>query len=49
MESYQQLKFKLIDLVDFFYKHYKEMPLNWFDPIFKEFEKLRNKLESEKK
>ena len=48
LESYQELKFKLIDLVDFFYEHYKDEKLSWFDSVFKEFEKLRAKMENEK-
>lgn len=46
MESYQQEKFKLIDLIEFFYKHYREEKLDWFTSVFKEFEKLRTKMEN---
>lgn len=46
MESYNELKFKLIELVEFFYDNYKERKLTWFDPVFKEFEKLRKQSET---
>lgn len=47
MESYIEEKLKLTELVDFFYKHYKDKKLTWFDSVFKEFEKLRKQTESE--
>ena len=47
MESFVQEKFKLIELIEFFYKHYREEKLDWFLPVFKEFEKLRTKIENE--
>jgi hypothetical protein len=46
-ESHNENKFKLIDLVDFFYKHYKDQKLSWFDSVFKEMEKLRKQIENE--
>ena len=44
MESYNDEKLKLIELIDFFYDNYKEEKISWFEPVFKEFEKLRAKL-----
>lgn len=46
-ESYNEVKYKLCDLVDFFYKHYKDQKLSWFDSVFKEMEKLRKQIENE--
>ena len=41
-ESHADEKLKLIELVEFFYAHYKDQKLSWFDKVFAEFEKLRN-------
>lgn len=43
IQSFNEEKLKLIEIIEFFYDNYKDQPLTFFDTIFKEFDKLKAK------